>query len=324
MSLVLLTAATSCYYLEPLTIEVLQYPQYPLPNKTVRIAFADKSCPPNRDSVGFYYSLDQKIRYSELPADSTLTNSLINGLKSTIYQSDFYDICDDTIEFNQFSYDTKKNFLTVHHPIDADVLVSLEKFSMKDVTSFYPDYYDMIIGNLTVFVSAQIRIYSLHNNSLTAEINFSDTIIWQSYAYNTNDAYNNLPKRYNALPEATFLFGQDFAKDFSPYWIDVERFIYSGRWNPLIQKGADAAIGNNWNRAKYYWDEVGKSKNKSNVATAFFNLAVYEEVNGNFQEAINYVEKALLLKEKNIYQEYLNILKNEQQQVEYLKKLKNK
>lgn len=315
--------STACYYTNSLTIEVLQYPNNPLPKSTNRIAFIDKTCPPNRDTTGFYYYLDHISKYSDYPADSTLSLSLINGLKSTIHLSGLYEICDDTLIYSDADFDAKSKSLNINRSINADILISLEKLSVKDETIFYYDYLDQIHGDFFVGISAKIGVYSLKTKQLIKAFLYSDTIGWRSYALTAEKAYQLLPKRYDALPEATFLFGQDMAKNFSPYWSEEERMVYSGRFNDMLRKGADAAMMNNWERAKYYWKEIAKLNNKHDAATAFYNLAVYEEVMGNIQEAILYAEKAMSINKHTVYEKYLNLLKKEKQQIEYLDKLKN-
>lgn len=320
--LVLITSTTSCYFTQSFPIEVLQYPKSPLPKQTQSIAFVDKTCPENRDSIGFFYTLDHTKMYSEFPADSTLSESFINGLKSTLDQSGFFKINDETILNKDCNYDKKNDQLTLQHPIHADILISLEKLTINDVTTFSPDFYAGVIGKMSLSLHAKIHIYSLHSNKLIKELSFSDSITWYTNAYTAEEAYQQMPKRYDAFPEAYFWFGEMSAQDFCPYWTESHRMIYNSFFENLLQRGSESANINNWQRASYYWREAEKSKNKTMSSYASYNLAVYEEINGNIKTALEHITKAQSKRPNDANAQYHKILSTELKKIENFELLK--
>lgn len=320
--LVVITLISSCYFTHSLPIEVMQYPKSPLPPQTQNIAFVDKTCPPERDSIGFSYILDHRSLYSEFPSDSILSTSFLNGMKSTIDQSGFFSIDTTTIAFDDFVYDSTNKSYHLQTPSEADLLISLDKLTINDVTTFYASPFDGVYGQLFLKMSVTIRLFSIINNTTLKTLHISDSIDWQVLAYTANEAYQELPKRYDVFPEALFWLGENMATSFCPYWVDVDRTIIDNYFNKLLQNGANAAMINNWDRAKYYWNEASKAKNKSVASYAFYNLALYEEIQGNIPAALQNIEKAQALKNNDSNNHYYQILKSEAQKIESLEKLR--
>lgn len=313
----------ACNTTHTLTVETLLYPKSPLPKTTQTIAFVDKTCQPNRDSIGFYYILDNTVLYSEFPADSTLSISLINGIKSTIEQSEYFSINDSTINYSDCYYDNKSKTLQLKNSINADVLISLEKLNVKDITSFSFSTYGGYYGQIFLKMGAKIQIFSIKNKMLLSEFFTSDSIIWYTNENTVEDAYLYLPKRYDVFPEAYFEFGKYLARSFTPYWEDVERTIYDSKTDKYLQLGTGVALINNWDRAKYYWTESSKVKNKTVAANSYFNLALYEELHGDISKALDYIQKAKSLKNNEDYDEYYQILKNKSTTIKNLKTLES-
>lgn len=322
--LLFLSIIAACNPTHSLTVETLQYPKSPLPKTAQKIAFIDKTCNPDRDSIGFYYILDNSILYSEFPADSTLSSSLINGIKFAVDQIDFFAINDSVVNHSDVYYDEKSKTLQLKKAIDADILISLEQLTDKDITSFSLDYdYYMYYGQIFLRMGAKIHIYAVKQKTLLSEFNLSDSIIWYTYANTVEDAYKSLPKRDEIFPEAYYEFGKYIAQSFIPYWEDVERTIYDDNNNKYLQNGTNSALVNNWDRAKYYWTESSKAKNKSIAAKSYYNLALYEELYGDISKALEFIQKAKSLKEKEKFDLYYQILKNKSTTIEYLKSLES-
>ncbi|MDD4847845.1 MAG: DUF6340 family protein [Bacteroidales bacterium] len=323
-TLVIMMLTNACYYTNAIPIEVLQYPKSPLPNTTKSIAFVDKTCPPDRDSIGFFYTLDQQKMYSEFPSDSILSTSFINGMKSIIDQSGFFSIDTTTLLFNDFSYDKKHKKFQLQQPTNADIIIVLDQLTIKDVTAFYPSSFEGIFGQILLYMNSNIQIFSVADQTLLKEIHYQDTVEWSNIDNTAQAVYQSLPKRYEVFPEAYFWMGSDVAQNFCPYWMEVERLVYNSYFSTLLQYGTNAALRHQWQRAYNYWKDVTKQKNKQMAANAYFNLALFEEIQGNMSAALQNIEKARSLHDKESFQEYHQILKSETQKIEFLNLLKSK
>lgn len=176
---------------------------------------------------------------------------------------------------------------------NADLVISLEYIKIIPTTdsySYWDNYYEAYYGYLSMDVFAYWRVYDLYNRKLVSDYMFRDTLFWDKYDYFPVKVGDQLPGFFNSAAYCGYLVGDEYAKKIAPYWTDEQRFYYIGG-STLMQKAADFAVQNQWIDAATQWEEVIKKyPNRLELAAkAAFNLALANEMLGNFDIAIGWL-----------------------------------
>ncbi|MDD2549200.1 MAG: DUF6340 family protein [Bacteroidales bacterium] len=179
---------------------------------------------------------------------------------------------------------------------DADLVISLEYIKITPKTDSYP-YWDGAFqgyyGYLSMDVYAYWRVYDLYNRELVSNYLFRDTLIWDEYDYFPVEVGDQLPGFFNSAAYCGYLVGDEYAKKIAPYWADEQRFYYV-KGHKLLRNAANLVINNQWEDAANLWQEViDKYPNREELAAkAAFNLALANEMLGNFDVAIDWLEES--------------------------------
>lgn len=197
---------------------------------------------------------------------------------------------------------------------NADILISLEYIKLTPKLESYPfwdGYSQAYYGSLTMNVYAFWRVYDLNARKVVAEHLHRDTLIWEEYDYSPVEIGYQLPGFFSSASYAGYLTGIEYSKLIAPTWMDEQRVFFS-RGSKEMREAAELVSNNEWLAAASYWQKVIQSPNSKPelAAMAAYNLAVANEINGNFDVAIDWIEKStefFTFPEQNWYKKILEL-----------------
>jgi hypothetical protein len=239
--------------------------------------------------------------------DSLLTNMVAEGLKQELEASDIfwdYDIpvynltlvcnenqCDelwDTDYMDSIAEQTASTLLII---IDS-VRIGRPQQSISRHANYLNPYLNLY-GNVfsakvSVLVEALFRYYDFEQQQYIVNYAASDTIVWETIAYEAAEAIAKLPES-NALDTlAAQQLGKLMAKATLPQWSAELRHYYG--FSGANGNAATAfAEKNNWEQAMYYWGQIAMKSTGKTTAYAAFNMALGAEMLGDYQLAIDWL-----------------------------------
>ncbi|MFP4556450.1 MAG: DUF6340 family protein [Bacteroidales bacterium] len=179
---------------------------------------------------------------------------------------------------------------------NADLVISLEYIKVSpevDSYSYWDGATNAYYGYLSMKIYAYWRVYDLNSREVTADYLYKDTLVWEENDYSKVRVGDQLPGLFSAASYCGYQTGQEFAKKIAPSWMDERRFFYI-RGSKNMRKAVDFADENSWMDAASLWQKViNDTGTKPEVAAkAAFNMALANELNGNFDVALNWLDKS--------------------------------
>jgi len=266
--------------------------------------------------------LDQKTKSVSIETDS-IPLFCLSSLAEELDSKGFF----TNVRFKQDSQNTSTNF-SIINPIEkdsinqlcsanqADVVLSLDKIKVNDdISEYYLNQSSSFLGVLEVRYESY---WSIHypDTSESTQIQFKDTLFWESASYTRKDGISQLPKRMDGIIDGALYVGKKSVSRFLPYWDKADRYFYSNR-NKYIKQGLDSVYTKNWKSAISSWEKALKSKSYSTQYKAANNIAVAYEISGNIDKAIEYASFAYAAIGKSYAFEYKTLI----HLLEYLEEL---
>ncbi|MDR0364508.1 MAG: DUF6340 family protein [Bacteroidales bacterium] len=304
---------SGCVSSRHFNIEVLKVPQDTLLKKMPGVATAQNLLLPSEENCGgYYFFYDVKV-YDSTCRKEELVSAFKDGLLSILGDSQFfYSVADTVFPAVETAQRQLSGVEMISHfkDRDADVLMVIDDISIMETTNYISTYYAGYAYTMAM-VSAIIRFFNVEDNSFITIKRFTDNIYWTSEGEMDYLAFLNIENtRGELLNYIAYQAGEKFATSLFPTWKTEQREILVSPFNNQIMiNAANAALRHDWDRAVYLWDGVSKEKRwKSRAASAFYNKAVYEELNGNFEQALDFVNEADRLHKRKRHENYRTIL----------------
>ncbi len=232
----------------------------------------------------------------QLIFDTLITANVFNGFFSVIDGSPNEEL--QKASYKEIRVNDTTNFL---NPIsasgveylcdsyDASFIISLEYygFNIKREKTVYFEYYDESAGWLSSLEAPRHLVWRIYqkDGAILDQFVDADTLYW----YEDIDSNGTIPELPDAIREAFFLAGEQYARRISPYWTEVSRKYYL-----ISRDGDDISL----DREKLI---LFKSGNKTNLSfKACFNLAVLSESEDKLQEAIIWLDEASKIKQSEV------------------------
>ncbi|MFO8022144.1 MAG: DUF6340 family protein [Perlabentimonas sp.] len=179
---------------------------------------------------------------------------------------------------------------------NADLVISLEYIRVTpevDSYSYWDGATNAYYGYLSMKIYAYWRVYDLNSKKVTADFLYKDTLVWEENDYSRVRIGNQLPGFFSAASYCGYQTGLEYAKKIAPSWMDERRFYYI-RGSKNMRQAVDFADENSWKNAASLWQKViNNPDTKPEVAAkAAFNMALANELNGNFDVALNWLDKS--------------------------------
>ena len=190
---------------------------------------------------------------------------------------------------------------------NVDYLISFEYYCFDHYISGYSDLAFLRLYDYLVW-----RIY-MKDGILVDDYIFTDTLYWNSHGINYWEAKERLKNTSDCIREAFWIAGNEYGKRISPYWEKVNRSLYeirertdSGKINVTIDK----------NRLQVH----SLSEKKTKAFKACYNMALISESEGDIDNALTWINKAMRNKHNIYARRYNKTLQGRQKSLERLKK----
>ncbi len=176
--------------------------------------------------------------------------------------------------------------------LDTDAVMALEVFYIRyDSTlvlksggqsGWLSAYYH---GNLNVAINALWRVYEGESGYQADEFSLTDTIVWEYSSFRKWQVEKYLPTFEKASLEAAYFTALVYSRRIAPHWMEEER-SYFFRGNLRIRRAADHIRNNRLDQAEMILLELLNRRNTYTVAAACYNLALINELRGEYREAL--------------------------------------
>lgn len=239
-------------------------------------------------------------------ADSTAYAFCMQLGKNIAETPVFHDvrICNDTLRWDSVFYD-KKPFSTrdvqaLCESYGVDALISLDNFVFLTETQ-ESELNTFAETSIRVNLSGELRALWPGQKEVYA-FPFSDSLKWlwsqESYFDSPAKEIDESGVQY-AMHYLSAVTGEKMHMNFVPYWSYDNRWYYidiSSEW----KRGTAHAAAAKWSEAADTWEALLAKTNKwKPKARLLSNLALCNEIAGDFQKAVAYAEKSYRLFEEN-------------------------
>lgn len=282
---------SSCVPGKEIVFDSLSPAPYTLPDNTEKVVVLNSSYTPEFDTLDFNV-LRNLEEDEQFIIDTLIINNIFNGffyvadqsplpgLKNSVYVEER---SEDTTFFLKPLSNQSIRFLL--REFRADVVVSLEYYGMNyDYYHQSPNLNDLDYLEHQAFLTLDRallwRIYS--DTGMMKEVNMRDTLYWRGFGYNQDDAMEDLPDLTRVIKESFWFAGEIFASKLSPTWEETQRSYF---W--LTDQGIDQSL------EPSYLREIVLERTGLKAYKAYFNLSIYHERQGEVNEALKYMNKAL-------------------------------
>lgn len=186
-----------------------------------------------------------------------------------------------------FSFNEIDNLI---RSLDVDLLFSIDNLyvQLKDNSYVVPGVMTPI-PIVDGIVTPIIRAYVHGRSAPLFVVNKSDSIYWEiTPSLDIQQIIKESSEFAASIPMRHLL----------PYWEEVNRYIFSG--GCVEMRDANVYVQeNNWGMASELWEEIYNHKKGKTKMQAAYNLAVYYEMQNDFDMATKYLDEALGLSKEN-------------------------
>lgn len=247
--------------------------------------------------------------------DSLASEEACNAMVSLLKQSPWY-------ENSNFYRQTviRSDTLKVILPLSWDTLeklsdsasnqwvVSLEYLKIRPRYDTYARWrgdFKEFYGYIDVSIYAYWRVYDMLNRKIVLGHLHTDTLSWEHTDWIEVVPGNQLPGVFETAAYAGADAGERFAQLLAPQWQKDSRVLFAPGTDSEMMKAYELAKVGRWTDAASIWQKNYKSAKASKAAQAAFNLALANEINGNFEVAWEWLdlarEKLPTLKHLDVY-----------------------
>jgi len=212
---------------------------------------------------------------------------------------------------------------------NSDALVSLEAFSSSTSVnySFYTTskkkveeeqlrtlVYDLReqvvhVGQLLAEVEIGWRFYYPAESKILFMKTIKDSIIRKVEANSKKEVERKLPGKKNAIEDAGFLAGEQFAQLLNPGYTTVER-KYFPKGNDDFNMAKTYVFQRYWNKAAELWERNLNNPDPKIASAAKYNMAIINEMKGKMENALELAKAAWQLNQNKTIETYIQLLEN--------------
>ena len=219
----------------------------------------------------------------------------------------------DTISWNYLEY--------ISGNINADVFIVLDSVKLimgsgsnVDYSSYPTEY----IKYRDIAATISWSVYDLVEKKRLDQYVYSDTLYWESVGYSEAQVKKDMPSLEQSLRELSFFAAFDYGKRILPGWKRVTRYYYI-LGNKDFKKAALLINENDdWEAASVLWKKYINHSDAEVASRACFNLALANEMAGNFDQALVWAKKSTQIKSKTRTRQYISILITRKRNIEKL------
>ncbi len=287
----------SCVPSKEISFDRLTPAEFTFPESSESILIFNHAYKPSIDPTG--YNIVSKLDDREaFIVDTIIVNSIFNGFFSVADNSVVPALL-NTVYYEQRANDTtgflkpldKSDISFLCEQFDTDIVVALEYYSMRHfieyeyVEASEDDFFLFSLGEVMAIrgVERKVlwRIYHPEQGLLNEKLQ-SDTLYWSATGRYRSRAEENLTDLVDAIREAFWFAGEEYALSISPQWKRTERLYFD-----LNDGREDRSLD-----TEYLIDQVKYASNLRKFKS-LYNLAVIHERRGEPEKAVGFLEAAL-------------------------------
>lgn len=165
------------------------------------------------------------------------------------------------------------------------------------------------IANMETIVKTGWRIYDPVHRVIADEFNHFESVVFTGRGVNPVVAASTLLGRKDAIKEVSNKAGHGYAMRIIPYELRVTRdYFVKGTDNFKIAK-RKAQLGK-WDEAGQLWEKETDNPKMKVAGRACYNMGIINEINGDVNSALKWVQKAYEDYNIKLAREYARILEN--------------
>ena len=201
---------------------------------------------------------------------------------------------------------------------NVDALVALEVFDSNNTYGMgerkakrkennteitYTEY----VASLNVQIEAGWRIYYPAEKKIVDQNIYADSRRWSNASDAKKKAQAGLIPIENAVSQAGYYAGQQYAKRISPLWMWVSRMYYK-KGNDDFKRATRKAQVNDWKGAAELWKKYVNAGDRKLAGYATYNMALACEMDGDLETALEWAKKSYADYGNNKARYYMNAL----------------
>ena len=193
---------------------------------------------------------------------------------------------------------------------EADTQVSLKKKAMEEQNMLRQNV--KIQGHeitLETLIENGWRIYDPYSQKVIDEIVFNDQITFTGTGTNPLYALEDISDRREAVLEQSKHSGSNYGLRLLPQERDLQRNYYVRGSDKFIKAKILAEVVD-WKGAAAIWEAELANENLKIKSKASYNMAFYNEINGNLEVAMDWATIAYSYDENKTTLDYLDALKD--------------
>ncbi|TNE60780.1 MAG: hypothetical protein EP344_06810 [Bacteroidetes bacterium] len=321
------------------SLTVLQPAQFKVPDHISKIAVVDRSKPSN----GWLNVLEGLFTGEAIGQDRQSRQEAVRGLTDALQRTPRFRVLSTGIEMTGSKAGGGlppplpwQEVERVCADYGADAVVAIESFDSDNMTTtnrrenkkknkdgsttITIDY----LAEMRTSVRMGWRFYDPASKIIFDEVVTDDFLRNDASADTERRAVANLPSQVSVTRKVAFLVGGEYGMRIAPVYIQVRREYYTKAkgFKTQMKQAARFAQGSNWDRAAGIWKKIEAiaQDNPKAAGRAAYNMAVFAEVNGNLEIALEWAEKAWTSygnKKARIYIDVLRQRQNDARKAEY-------
>ena len=299
----LIFATFSCTVYKDFPIDIYQPASVNLPDNTINIGLISRNFQFSNDTLQNFYKADYIVK-----KDKTFTPAQIDSIEAVNVLQSVSEVLNKSEIFNRIevlpygifkpaSADKmpKLNWAVIRSlntVANVDAFISLETYS-----SFYSEFKytgEEEYPKSEVITASVWCVYDPVTEKVKERISIIDTVYWDSYDENNKLSYANIPPRLTAIKLAAEMAGKNYAARYIPAWHKVNRLYII----PPIEDFRVAALyfeDNKIDRALNVWKKYSPERYRKLAIVARYNCALAFEMKDDHEEALKWINEALLL-----------------------------
>lgn len=298
MIVISLFLLASCQTLSLYSFQGLNAPSVVIPPDVKTIGFVDRNTSFEIDSTSQYYLVNSKLLTDTTDYSTDISTSCYHGFTENL--SEYLVV--DSIPFIQLDKkemtgdrDYKPMKWEVVDSICAstgsDVLICLEDIQLYNKYTVFEDGLNYGITDVNYY--AVWRIYDPLNQKYLDE----QIVIDSLFSEVTSPSYKKLieeklPKRKDLFKDISYHAGNQYADLLAPKWIDITRKYFASGDDRLAISKYYIDRGD-WESPIILWTEISNEDDGKLAGRACYNLAVANEIKGDFVTANQWIRKSI-------------------------------
>ena len=199
-------------------------------------------------------------------------------------------------------------FSLAYYEADTQVSVKKKKIEEQNMLRQYVKVQGHEI-TLETLIENGWRIYDPYNQKVLDELIFNDQITSTGTGTNEIDALYDISDRRETVLDQSKNAGSSYGLRLLPQEQEVVR-DYFVRGSQKLVEAKKLAAEDNWQAAAALWEQEVANENPKIKAKACYNMAFHSEMNGKYEEAMEWIVKANTYDENKYTLAYMDVLRN--------------